>query len=391
MLKSNQRVALFYSRLNINEARILYMPFIKNFLKCLDEENIKVDVFLAEKKNHDYEGEFSGNIRIHFVDSRVFWRLSRMKLFYTMLKFILFSFSLFLRKRYSLIVGGGVLGNHVAVSLGKLMGVKTIYMGDEFPILARKFWNDTEIKACAAADLVIVPDVTRIAATETIVKKKLNNVCVLPNAPLQRELEHLPEINWHVRLNVPAEVKFVLFAGGTMMENQLLESMVEIPRLPENFRMIIIANERAKWAHKNLLKDERYIWLSKPLTDAELYSLIGKCLCCIGLYRTDFDLLEYVGMSSGKIMRSIACGTPVVTSVAVSLDFVTQMNLGVQLEYTCFMPEAIIKISQQRDAMRQSCLDAFKRELSYDVFWQKSRPEILALINSGVNHPKLNR
>ena len=386
MHKSEQRIALFYGRLNVNEARILYMPFIKNFLKCLDEENIKVDVFLAEKKNHDYAGEFSGNIRIHFVDSRVFWRLSRMKLFYSILQFILFCSSLLFRKRYSLIAGGGVLGNHVAVSLGKLMGVKTLYMGDEFPILAQKFWNDAEIRACAAADMVIVPDVTRIAMTEEIIGRKLSQSCVLPNAPLRSDLNALPEIDWHGRLNIARDKKILLFAGGTAMFNQLLEAMVEIPRLPKSFVMIIIAPDRTKWMYRNLLADERFLWISNPLSDPELYSLIGQSLCCIGLYRTDIDLLDYVGMSSGKIMRSIACGTPVITSVSTSLDFVTQMNVGVQLEYTCFMPEAIIKISEQHDAMRQACLDAFELELSYDVFWQKSRPAILALIKNGANH-----
>src|SRR5205085_2075180 len=66
----------------------------------------------------------------------------------------------------------------------------------------------------------------------------------------------------------------------------------------------------------------RVFWSFEPVTPAELNDLIVRAFCTLALYRNLGPNIEKLGMSSGKIMRSIVCGTPVITSRFDSLLFI---------------------------------------------------------------------
>ncbi len=376
-MSNKKNIALFYGRNKLNEARIEYMPFVLNFIKCLDKDDYNVDVFLAENKTSAYSTLFSKNVTVHFIDHDFIWNRRRGRKFFY---YALILIKLWLLKRkfnYNMIVGAGVFGNFVAAQISKQKKIKYLYLGDEFPILYGDFWNTIDKKNCEQADLVIVPDETRIEGTEKLLGKKLKNAITLPNSPLKSDIENLPEINWHEKLKIDANKKVILYAGGVEFFNQILDVLIQLPKLSSEYVLLIIAPEKYKKEFEYYLITGKSIWHSEFLKDAEFYSLIKQSFASIGLYRTDIGMLDYIGKSSGKIMRSIACGTPVIATKTNSLNFIDELNLGVCLTNTCFFIEGIEEINIKHKQQREACLNSFYSTLCYDVYWAKLKEDHL--------------
>jgi len=371
-----RRIALFYGRDYLNEARILYMPFVLNLIKCLDEEEYSIDVYLAESVNGDYHGLFSQRVKIYFLDSRIIWRWGKGRKFYWISRILLLLYSCRLRNRYSLIIGAGVFGNYAAFEISRSLNLPYVYMGDEFPVLYGEYWNNFDRRHCRLARLVIVPDVSRIKITEELIGKLLPECYVLPNSPRLADVSIIEVKDWHKILGIDAKRKIILFAGGTAFFNQLYDLMLQLPRLSDEYVLVVIAPKEQQISFRHLLNNSNILWHTNLLSDADLYSLLQASFCSVGLYRTDVYLLDYVGMSSGKLMRAIACGTPVITSKSDSLAFIEKKMLGVQLSNVCFFPEAVNQIAEMLEEMRRSCLLAFQKELNYDVYWNELRVQI---------------
>jgi glycosyltransferase involved in cell wall biosynthesis len=119
----------------------------------------------------------------------------------------------------------------------------------------------------------------------------------------------------------------------------------------------------------HLHEEGRVFWSTKPLTQSELGSLISAASCTLALYRNLGANLEHVGMSSGKMMRSIVLGVPVVASRLNSLNFVEQNRLGVLIEKPYEIPKAIETVLNARQEMRENCFKFRESNLSFDSHW----------------------
>ena len=75
----------------------------------------------------------------------------------------------------------------------------------------------------------------------------------------------------------------------------------------------------------------RVFWTSAPLSDKLLNSLVAHCNGSFALYRNMGPNILLTGTSSGKLMRSVMCGSPVIASSFDSLRFVSQEGIGVQV------------------------------------------------------------
>ena len=76
----------------------------------------------------------------------------------------------------------------------------------------------------------------------------------------------------------------------------------------------------------------RVFWTSATLSDKLLNSLVAHCNGSFALYRNMGPNISLIGTSSGKLMRSVMCGSPVIaSSFRFLLRFVSREGIGVQV------------------------------------------------------------
>ena len=90
-----------------------------------------------------------------------------------------------------------------------------------------------------------------------------------------------------------------------------------------------------------------------------------------GLYRNLGVNIEHMGFSLFKIMRSLVCGTPVITSEYDSLSFITTQDLGVQISHPSEIPDAVRKLKMDIQEYRERCLAFIEKEVSFEESWTR--------------------
>jgi glycosyltransferase involved in cell wall biosynthesis len=113
----------------------------------------------------------------------------------------------------------------------------------------------------------------------------------------------------------------------------------------------------------------KIFWSLNPLSDSDLNSLVAYCAANFALYRNSGPNIEYIGFSSGKLMRSLIYGSPVIASQLSSLQFVEDYQLGVLVKHSAEIPRAIEKILINRDLYSSNCLDFCKTQASFEQKW----------------------
>ena len=81
-------------------------------------------------------------------------------------------------------------------------------------------------------------------------------------------------------------------------------------------------------------------------------------------------------------MRSIVCGTPVITSSFASLTFVSKEGLGIQVKHPAEIPAAVDNLMRDRENYRERCT-LFAR--SEKALKEKAWSEILQYVRSAPN------
>ena len=106
----------------------------------------------------------------------------------------------------------------------------------------------------------------------------------------------------------------------------------------------------------------KVFWTSAPLSDKLLNSLVAHCNGSFALYRNMGPNILLIGTSSGKLMRSVMCGSPVIASSFDSLRFVSQEGIGVQVCHPSEIPAAIQELTRNERAYREKCLSFATRK-----------------------------
>ena len=150
-----------------------------------------------------------------------------------------------------------------------------------------------------------------------------------------------------------------LMAGGLNDNNQLCELLTSV----KNWRDDTVLILKGKNQDKNLQRTYSHldipgkiIWDFTSFSPKKLHSLIKYCSASFGLYRNIHDNFRYIGKSSGKIMRSLACGRPVIGSKNSSLDFIEKLELGALIEHPLDIAHAVNYIIENEKRVEQFLL-----------------------------------
>lgn len=359
----NLKIAVVHYPHGPEAARLETMPFVLNSIFRLIEYDICIDLYLWETPNPNYRRLFSERVNIFYSSEPKSHRY-----LHYWVRF---------RKKpslgYALIIGVGQIGAYIGSLLAQKDRCPFVYFNDEFPsALPLNIWSRMERKAAERAAVIVVPDDkrTKPLRDELNLKDCENKFAVLPNIP--RVNYPLRVIDWHQRLGIPSCRYLFIHAGSIADWAQVPEILCTVPLWPKKTTLILhsrqayISKYRRELSH--LERVGQIVWSELPFPEDELNSLISYCHGCFALYRNTGPNIEYIGLSSGKLMRSIACGTPVIASSLKSLSFVRVHGLGKLVQHPIEIVSALREIIANESQYRNNCENYYKH-FSFDSYW----------------------
>lgn len=377
MKKPNGRIAFVHYPYSPDSARLETMPFAFNFIKLLDKAGWNVDLFLWEKPTNVYEERCTTRLSVIW-NKEGFYRHAHLVGGILGVNNFLKQFFILTRKihrRYDCVFGVGQIGIYVANIISKASRSPLIYINDEFPSQWKKsYFSEQEIISSNQAALIVVPDACRVntlsSELETPPSKKF---CVMPNYATIDSTNI--DINWHRRFDIPEDYSIFINAGTIADWAQVPELLSTLPLWPEKTALLLHSRSKGLTNYKKNLSHLDYpgrlYWSETPLPEDELNSLIRYCTGTFGLYRNMGPNIEFMGRSSGKIMRSIYCRTPIIASYFSSMKFIQDNNLGILVNNPMEIPPAVTNLINRNAAYRINC-DAFtKTQRDIESHWNE--------------------
>lgn len=375
-MKSSKRIAFIFAFPIRTGPVLITMPFGMNVIELLDKEGYEIDVYLSEYRNDSYKDRFSGRVTVHFLDHNYMWPKVGLWSYIGLTSYFRYLCWFKLRGKYSHIFASGMAG----ITLGGLLKKVNrkgmfVYLNDEFPDQGtRDIWVRSEIRHAQKADLVSTPDESRFPPLcKQIPGLDQKPHFPLPNTPLKEAVAHIPVINWHEKLGIPQGKKLFLMAGGLQAYLQIEDLMESVNQWPDDCVLILKGKNRvAGYAEKvkHLLVPGKIVWSEEAYSPDLLHSLIAYCEASICLYEGLNDNLSVVGKSSGKLMRSILLGKPVIVSKQPSFAFVEELGLGVQVNNQEEIAGAVKYILDHSSELQQNCRDKYD-QLSFENYWNR--------------------
>ncbi|MBF2020910.1 MAG: hypothetical protein IGR93_12595 [Hydrococcus sp. C42_A2020_068] len=364
----SKRIAYIHYPYGPKSARLETMPFSLNSVLELARVGWEIDLYLWERPSRNYASLLPKNVRIYYSIE------SRYNLFNN-LRPDWFRFRYHWCRNYYCVFGLGQIGAYIGSLMAKASQCPFVYLNDEFPShWNNPLWEPLERQAVKEAILIVVPDAQRFQPLCQELQLSITTPhVVLPNIPIVH-FSNKP-IDWHKRLKLPKGSIPFLYAGSVTVWAQVPELLKTVPYWPE--LAVLVVNSRSKreietfWQQYSHLKmSDRIFWSDEPLPENLLNSLVSYCEGNFALYCNTGPNIELVGFSSGKLMRSLACGCPVIATELSSFEFIRKYQLGVLIRNFAEIPDAIKQIMGNREAYRRRCLDFCETHASFKLHWQ---------------------
>jgi glycosyltransferase involved in cell wall biosynthesis len=151
------------------------------------------------------------------------------------------------------------------------------------------------------------------------------------------------------------------------------ELLATVPYWPDNTIALFQSrspnsNFMSQFGH--LMFRDRVVLLDSPLPQADLLELVRSSTACFALYRPVNENLKLIGLSSGKLVMSLLCGTPVIVSEDPSFQFIEDEGLGKMISHPAEIPAAIETLIANQAAYRNRCKEYAISRLSFHKYWQ---------------------
>jgi glycosyltransferase involved in cell wall biosynthesis len=262
----------------------------------------------------------------------------------------------------------GQIGSYLGAVISLASRCPLVILNDEFPsYFGFSWWAPLERWAAKQASVIIVPSADRVEhLTEELgLSNQGKRFVEFRNTP---KVSHpLERRDWHALLGIPSGQRIFLNAGTLHDWAQIPEILSSTVYWPSDSVLLLHSRApeqdgRYRQQLSHLHVPGRVFWTSTALSDKLLNSLVAHCNGSFALYRNTSPNDLLVGTSSGKLMRSVMCGSPVIASSLESLRFVSQEGIGVQVSHPSEIPAAIQELTRNERAYRQRCLSFATRE-----------------------------
>ncbi|MCR9140737.1 MAG: hypothetical protein NXI24_00585 [bacterium] len=182
------------------------------------------------------------------------------------------------------------------------------------------------------------------------------------------------------RFGVPGGKKIVLYSGA--VERGFGSEFFKLPgQLGEDF--VLIVNAYSRDGYLNELRGElsgdlesgRLILNDTLLSDADYEQLVQSSRICLAWYGPPDDgddNMFYLGLSSGKMNRYLACGRPVIVPDYYFgyRELMQETGAGIACSRVAEIAPAIMKIDENYDSYRQHVKTFFESELEFETCFQ---------------------
>jgi len=384
---NQKKIAFIHYPHFANDARLETVPFSLNPVVFLAKMGWEVDLYLWEEPGANYNDLLPDTVTIKYFREPKLSLHSRLHL----LRRISLPFQFLWRKNYCGVFGYGQIGAYIANIIAKSNQCPFIYLNDEFPSgWGENIWTQLEQQAVQNAAMVVVPDPHRFHPLCQELDVSTKPYAVLPNIPMiKRPFE---EINWHEKLGIPKDYIPFLYAGTMVEWAQIPEILSTLPYWDE--KAVLILHSRSRKSMEKYRKElshlevpGKVIWTHESMPNSQINSLVSYCAGNFALYRNTGPNFEYVGFSSGKLMRSLACGSPVIASKLTSLSFIKDYQLGVLVNHPIEIPNAINEIMRDRKAFQERCLQFCTTEVSFERAWEKFCDQLQHIAHIDLRQP----
>jgi len=374
------RIAFVFCPLGAETFRLDTMPFAAYIVRQLAASGHQIDLFLWSKPvSFDSIGLCSANVHFRYVNSDT---RSKMKLIELTLRFAR-------SVTYKCVFAVGLMGSYYGGVISAASRCPFVLVNDELPseynqsprlILQR--W------AARRADAIVVPSDDRYAP----LIEELRLTGDVPFVTIRNTPEvALPfvDVDWHSLIGIPHGKKIFINAGRIGDWAQVPEILASVSYWPEDAVLLLhngrttrddFARYRREVSHLDIPK--KVFWSFDILPEDRLNSLINSCSGSFALYRNSGPNIEIMGTSSGKLMRSIVCGTPVIASSFRSLNFVTSEGRGIQVTHPAEIPVAIENLIRNRESYRERCT---RFGVSEEVLRKEAWDKIVECIRNASN------
>jgi glycosyltransferase involved in cell wall biosynthesis len=371
---NRKKIAFIYYPRSANLVRLDTMPFAINSVVALAKTGWIIDLYLWEDPSPNYTTLFPENVTIKYFTE------PRRTPFNLLLWYLQLQLPFKWRKKYCCVFGVSQIGHYIAHTIAKHNSAPFIYFNDEFPSYLGSNWENNKLtklekQIVRKTSMIIVPDSQRfIPLCEELGISDLTPHAELPNITLNQT--SIDYIDWHKRLGIPSDSIPFLNAGSLADWAQIPELLSSIPYWPAKVVLVLHSrsSEKVEAYRKQLSHLEiqgKIFWSLEPMEESVLNSLVRYCAGNFALYRNSGPNIEYVGLSSGKLLRSLASGSPVIASKLPSLSFVSENKLGILVSHPAEIPKAIETIIQNRELYRTNCLQFCTNNLSFENSWEK--------------------
>jgi hypothetical protein len=357
---SRRRIAFVHLPHSPDSARLETMPYAINTIMRLAAADWRVDVFLWEQPLVNYRESFPTAVRFRYQvpSKRTFpgiWPIQLTARFISC-------------TNYACSFGLGQIGSYLGAVISLASRCPLVLLNDELPSQwGRSRWAALERWAAKRANVVIVPSATAIPylAGELGISDQNGAFVEFRNTP---KVSHpLEKRDWHAALGIPSSQRIFLHAGSMGDWAQVPEILSSAAHWPSNAVLLLHSRTPAQDGYRQQLSHldvpGRVFWTSGPLSDRLLNSLVAHCDGSFALYRNLGPNMEHIGTSSGKLMRSVMCGSPVIASRFDSLSFVSQEGIGVQVCHPSEIPAAVQELIRNETVYRERCLSFAAHEV----------------------------
>lgn len=352
-----------------NSARLETMPFALNSVIALAKAGWNIELYLWEKPSSRHQELLPENIVIKYFSDPLPSPIDRLRPFWLRFRFQW-------QNGYRCVFGLGQIGAYIAATIARRNRCPFIYLNDEFPSQWNgSWWTRFEKKVSKEAAMIVVPDSQRFQPLcQELEISDSTPYAALPNIAVIKE--PLKEIDWHTQLGLPDDSIPFLHAGSIADWSCIPELLTSVPYWPE--KAVLILHSRSREAIEkyrqqlsHLEMPGKVFWSYEPLSENQLNSLVAYCVGNFALYRNLGPNIEYMGFSSGKLMRSLACGSPVIASSFSSLSFVEEYQLGILVRHPSEIPKAVETIILDRLDYKQRCSQFCDKVVSFDKIWEE--------------------
>jgi Glycosyl transferase 4-like domain len=366
--KSRTIAFVFYPHF-ADSIRLDTMPFATHVLDHIVASGWDVDVFIWHEAGYSYEEtKLPESVRLKRIKMHSKWhRLYPAELASRFARYV----------AYACVFSVGQPGSYVGGIISVASRCPHVMLNDEFPSFwGQTVWSRLETWSARRANLIIVPSEDRQSRLREELRLDDDKPFVtLRNTP--EVTQPLVKLDWHARLGIPRGRHIFIHAGNFGDQFQIPELLTSVAYWGQDVVLLMhcktgVGLTRFRQQISHLDNPARIFWSPEPLPEDMLHSLIGYCTGSFALYRNTGPNSELVGTSSGKLMRSVACGTPVITSSFKSLDFVNKEGLGIQVNHPSEIPLALHNLEKNRQDYQKRCLSfSTSEENLREQAWRK--------------------